>query len=524
LDDIIIFAKSFDEHLSRLSEIFERIRLAKLKLKPSKCSLLQKKVSFLGHIISKDGIEVQPDKVETVKTWPRHKTIHDVRSFLGLCGYYRRFIERFSDIAAPLYGLTQKGVRFHWTMEHEQAFGTLKEKLTEAPILGTPEPEGEYILDTDASLTGVGAVLSQVQNGQERVLGYASRTLQPPEQKYCTTRRELLAVVYGLKQYRQYVLGRPFTIRTDHSALTWLKRTPEPMPQLARWLTYIEQYDYRVIHRPGTKHGNADALSRRPDEPCGQCKLSTDEFEPCDSETELKRPLCVRTISVEDRVDPLVRENLAKEQQEDPEIGPIVKLRLSSEDQPPIEQMLAESEITKIYWSQWNQLVVKDGLVHRVWTGKHGKPDQLQLLAPKKHRTEGMKQCHTGMTGGHMGTRKTLDQVQRRFYWLTWKGDTARYCRQCVECCTYHRGKIPRTAPLQPIIPGAPWERLCIDTTGPHPKSDRGHVYILTCTDPFTKWTEAFPLRNKEAETIAKVLVEQVITRFGTPIAVLSDN
>jgi len=152
---------------------------------------------------------------------------------------------------------------FVWKAEHQKAFETMKDKLTTAPVLAMPSNNGQYILDTDASDMGLGAVLSQIQNGEEYVIAYASRTLSKPEHNYETTRKELLAVVFGLKQFRQYLLGKPFTIRMDHSALGWLRRTPEPLPQLARWLTFIEQFDYTILHEAGKKHGNADSLSRR---------------------------------------------------------------------------------------------------------------------------------------------------------------------------------------------------------------------------------------------------------------------
>ena len=264
IDDIIIFSNTFEEQLRRLGAVLQRLRRAKLKLKPSKCKLLQRKVEFLGHTISAAGVEMQTSKIDAVVNWPRPRDTHQLRSFMGLCGYYRRFIAGFADTAAPLHALTGKGVHFCWGPEQETAFVALKEKLTTAPVLGMPENAGQYILDTDASDVGLGAVLSQVQDGEERVIAYASRTLQKPERNYETTKRELLAVVYGLKQFRQYLLGRPIIIRVDHAALGWLKRTAEPLPQLARWLTFIECFDYQIVHRAGKKHGNADTMSRRP--------------------------------------------------------------------------------------------------------------------------------------------------------------------------------------------------------------------------------------------------------------------
>jgi len=246
-------------------EVFTRLQAANLKLHASKCCLFQRRVAFLGHLLSENGIEVQDDKVDAVRDWPTPCNLTELGSFLGLCSYYRRFIERFADVAAPLHKLHRKNVAFEWTEEQDDAFNRLKQMLTSAPVLGMPTDNGAFYLDCDASDIGLGAVLSQNQNGSEVVIAYASRILTKAERNYDVTRRELLAIVFGLKTFKQYVLGRQFVIRTDHAALQWLRKTPEPMGQLARWLTFIEQFDFEVIFRAGAKHGNADGLSRRPD-------------------------------------------------------------------------------------------------------------------------------------------------------------------------------------------------------------------------------------------------------------------
>jgi hypothetical protein len=264
LDDIILFSHSIPEHLVRLRMLLERLRRANLKLKPSKCHLLRRRVNFVGHVISAGNIATETEKVEQVSAWPRPKDVTEVRSFVGLVSYYRRFIKDFATVAAPLHALTAKNARFHWKEECEAAFEELKLRLVTSPVLAMPADEGEYRLDTDASNLAIGAVLSQVQDGEERVIAYASRMLSTPERNYCVTRKELLAVVHFTKQFRPYLLGREFLIRTDHSALRWLKLTPEPIGQQARWLERLEEFNFRIEHRPGRKHGNADALSRRP--------------------------------------------------------------------------------------------------------------------------------------------------------------------------------------------------------------------------------------------------------------------
>jgi len=192
-------------------------------------------------------------------------------AFLGLVGYYRQYLPDFAEIAQPLNRLTAKGVAWQWSPVEQRAFDCLKGCLLEAPILAYPDPALEYILDTDASDQNVGAVLSQVQEGREVVVAYYSKSLSPTERNYCTTRKELLAVIKSVKHFRPYLYGRRFRLRTYHASLIWLCKRAEPSNQVARWLEILAEFSYRMEHRPGKKHGNADGLSRRPDGGCKQC-------------------------------------------------------------------------------------------------------------------------------------------------------------------------------------------------------------------------------------------------------------
>jgi RNase H-like domain found in reverse transcriptase/Reverse transcriptase (RNA-dependent DNA polymerase) len=203
LDDVIIMSETFDEGLVRLKAVFDRLRAANLKLKPSKCRLLQREVVFLGHLVSSEGIAPDPSKVEAVTNWPRPVNLREVRAFVGLANYYRNFVKGFAEIARPLHELTKKNCRFEWTDRQEEAFVTLKRKLTEAPVLAAPRDEGLFILDSDGSDLAVGAVLQQQQDNALKVIAYASRSLSDAERNYCTTRKELLAVIFGLKQFRR---------------------------------------------------------------------------------------------------------------------------------------------------------------------------------------------------------------------------------------------------------------------------------------------------------------------------------
>ena len=263
LDDVIIFSKNFDDHLRRMEEVFGRLREAGLKLKPQKCRFLQKEVTYLGHVVSENGVSTDPSKVSKILDWPIPRNVSELRSFLGLASYYRRFIKDFAKTAVQLHRLTEKNKPFVWSESCLEAFNELKRELTNHPILAYPDFNKKFILDTDASDYGIGGVLSQVEGNEERVIGYASRSLTKPESRYSTTRKELLAIVAFIQHFRHYLYGKSFIIRADHNALKWLKSFKEPQGQVARWIELLAEFNFVVEHRPGTKHGNADALSRR---------------------------------------------------------------------------------------------------------------------------------------------------------------------------------------------------------------------------------------------------------------------
>jgi len=275
IDDVLVYSRTVSQHLDHLAAVLQRLRNAKLKLKPSKCHFFQRRLKFLGHVVSSDGIETDPEKIQKITTCPAPRDLHELRGVLGLFSYYRRFVPQFSEIAKPLIKLTEKNQGFHWGDAQDEAFKHLKQLLSEAPILVHPRKEGLFILDTDASDEGVGAVLSQVQDGEERVISYGSKALSKCERNYCITRRELLAVVQFTEQFKHFLLGRKFLVRTDNSAVRyWTKihsNSYEPLGQVARWLVKLSAFNFDIKHRPGRQHSNADSLSRRPWLCCAQC-------------------------------------------------------------------------------------------------------------------------------------------------------------------------------------------------------------------------------------------------------------
>ena len=264
LDDVIIFSPSFEEHLQHLRLVFQRFRDANIKLKPSKCHFAHTEVNYLGHVVSWEGVRPDPEKIKAVQEFPIPKTPLDVRAFLGLSGYYRKFVRDFSRIAAPLHELTKKNAKFVWTDTCHASFLQLKEALISAPILAFPDFHLPFHLYVDASNDAIGMVLGQIHDNKEIVIAYAGRKLSAPEQHYSATEREALAVVAGIKHFQPYLYGRAFTVHTDHNALRWLMNVKDPTGRLARWSLYLQQYDFDIQHRAGRNNANADALSCRP--------------------------------------------------------------------------------------------------------------------------------------------------------------------------------------------------------------------------------------------------------------------
>jgi hypothetical protein len=274
LHDVVIFSKTFDEHMERLTRVFDRISTAGLKLKPEKCQLLQTEVTFLGHVVSGEGVRPHPSNILKIKEWPPPQTVTQIRQFLGMASYYRRFVKDFSQIVRPMVQLTKKGADFIWSEACTASFEEVKNILTTAPVMAYPRDEGGYILDTDACDVSIGAALSQIQDGQEKVIAYGSRKLNKAETNYCVTDKELLALRHFVEYYPQYLPS------------TSLK---EPKGRIARWLEILSAFEFSIQHRPGSKHGNADGMSRCPSPEeclcsdvdsleylkCGPCKKCT---------------------------------------------------------------------------------------------------------------------------------------------------------------------------------------------------------------------------------------------------------
>lgn len=264
LDDIVIYAKSLKEHKLKYNHLIERLREANLKLQPEKCIFLSREVTYLGHVLSDEGIKPDPKKLLAVKEFPTPQNVKNIRQFLGLSGYYRRFIDKFAVIAQPLTKLLKKDIEFNWQEPQQKAFDLLKQKLCEEPLLKFPNFNEPFILTTDASGFAIGGILSQGDLGKDQPIAYVSKKLSTTEQKYSTYEKEAFAIVYCIHHFRPYLYGRKFTIVTDHRPLIWIKSARDPTSRLARWRLKIEEYNYTIVYREGRSNTAADALSRNP--------------------------------------------------------------------------------------------------------------------------------------------------------------------------------------------------------------------------------------------------------------------
>ena len=495
LDDILIFSRTFTEHISHLTQVFDRLHKANLRLKPRKCRFGQSTVNYLGHVVSEKGIAVDPKKMEAVQNFPCPKNLKTLKSFLGLASYYRRFVPNFSKVAGPLYSLTKKNSIFTWTSTCQEVFEKLKHLLTNTPVLAFPDFTEGFLLETDASSCGLGAVLSQKINGVTHPISYASRTLQPHESNYGATELEALGVVWAVKHFRPYLYGHHCDVFTDHSALTSLLNTPQPSGKLARWGLALQDLDLKIQHRAGKENQNADCLSRHPTEGLQNCTrpsqlVAATEVSTLDSETE---PPKLRDVQQQDAS--LIEIFNYKEKGE-----------LPLDDHRARELVIAQSQYE----------IVEDVLYHV-------EPDKtLRLVLPETSRRRVFDEVHGGRFGGHLRDAKIHGELSRHYWWPTMRADIRRWCKECIICASRRVGHMVKP-PLTPIPVSGPFDRVGVDVIQ-FPKSYDGNQYAIVFMDYLTKWPEVYPVPDQTAHTIARTLVEGIISRHGVPTELLSDR
>ena len=581
LDDIIILGKSFADHLLNLRLVFERFRSFNLKLKPKKCVFFRKEVPFLGKIVTEKGIQIAPKKIEAVREWPIPKTKSELSTFMGFASYHRNHIAHFAEITACLSAMTGARVEFKWTEEHQKAFEALKQALTTAPCLAYPKPDEVFILDTDASDVSIGAVLSQIQDGEEVVISYASNILIKEQRRWCTTRKELLAIVKFARYFRHYLLGRRFLIRTDHNCLVWLMSFKNPEGQLARWLEELAQYDFEILHRKGKLHSNADGVSRIPTEesvcdcfnagmnleslPCYPCKFcakaqaqwgkflqDVDDVIPLawkssgvavrlaasasnvedSQETQDLTDSMMDSPAPENIDDTLLPaasnwlaqytfEELSSFQKDDRELSTIIRW-LNDKVVPSSHELHLQSPAIKHLWMCRAQLQFRHGVLFYHWDNRLDK--KLVFMVPKSKQEEVLEFCHDMITAGHLGEHKTLCRVKGGFLWYGMSKDVKLYVSTCRVCSMSKKSSRTSRAGMKIHHAGYPMERVHIDLLGPFVESNGGNKYILVMIDQFSKWIECAAIPDQQAETVAQQFLNHFVVTFGCPLEIHSDQ
>ncbi|UYV72292.1 K02A2.6-like [Cordylochernes scorpioides] len=474
LDDIIVYATSFKEHIERLGKVLRCIQQAGLCINHEKCRFGSREIKVLGHLVTESGIRPDPDKIKAITNFPTPKTTTEVRSFMGLCSYYRRFVKDFANKAKPLHDLLRNNVKFLWSNEQEQSFQILKSALTTDPVLGHFKEDAETLVHTDASGYGVGAVLTQLVEGKEKPIAYASRTLNAAERNYITTERECLAVVWAIYKFRPYLFGKHFTVVSDHHSLCWLANVKDPSGRLARWALRLQEFDISIVYKNGKRHQDADCLSRSP-----------------------------LPQSNEDNI---------------PELSSITDIRKEQRSDVQTKKIIQEIDSK----SESGYKII-DGILYRKNYDPMGKP--WLLVVPKQMRIDILREAHDAPMAGHLGFAKTYDRVRRKYFWPGLHRSVRQYVAHCREC-QRRKGSTERPpGQLVPIPPvPRPFQKIGIDLLGRFPTSNDGNKWTVVATDYLTRYAMTKAIPNGSSEEVGKFIVEDVILKHGAPRELISDR
>lgn len=467
-DDIVCASNgSFENHLQLLERVYQRLAEANLTINMSKSKFCRKELKYLGYVVDKHGLHTDPGKVEVILNYPTPKSPKEVKRFIGMAGWYRRFIHNFSDISRPLCKLTRKDVEFKWTEETEEAFNKLKTSLISAPILKCPDFNLPFSIHSDASSFAIGAVLTQTHDNVEHPIAYCSRILNKHEVNYTTTERELLAVLYALEQFRMYVEGQKCNIITDHASLQWFYKLKNPTGRLARWSIRLSQFDFNIMHRKGKDNVLPDALSRIKIEAINISNDLTDKW---------------------------------------------------------YQGMLTNCEKHPQKFPNYS---VKDGKLFRYSKNKYNLTSNFswKQVVPKDNVGSLLNKYHDTPTGAHNGIFKTHKRLALYYFWKNMYKDVVTYVKSCQICKEYKPVNTSRPGLMgDPKQVTFPFESICCDLLGPFPTSTKRNTNLLVCSDYFSKYVMLFPIRNATGTAIAKILEEKVFLVNGVPKFVHVDN
>ncbi|CAI7787037.1 unnamed protein product [Closterium sp. NIES-54] len=465
LDDILIYSRDMKQHIEHLRRVFEILRRDKFYVKLSKSELALKKVQFLGHMVSAQGVHVDPKKIEAVRTLKTPKNVKELQQFLGFANYYNRFVPQYAKIATPLTNLLKKNTPFKWEDVHQQAMEQLKTALTSAPILILPDPEKDYVIEADASDQAIGAVLMQDQGKGLQPIAYLSKKLPGAELNYPIHDKEALAIITAFKTWRCYLEGRKTTVYTYHCSLKYLKTQPTLSRRQVRWIDFLEtHFDYDIVYKPGHKN-KADALSR---------------------------PGHVAAIQIEG-MNPLLKGLFTHGYTIDPEIPLVEKKKLL----------------------QWDHDVALRKGSTKIWVPNY--PPLRQLL---------LGEFHDVLYVGHFGSNKTLAGIAKVYYWPHMANDVQKFVTSCDTCQRMKSSKHKKAGLLQPLlVPEQPWQVDSLDFITGLPPTNAGHDAILVVIDKFSKMGHFIPTHTTaRTEETAQLFLKHIISQHGIPTTLISDR
>lgn len=467
-DDILIYSRTYEEHVINISLVFELLDRDQWKIKLSKCSFAQRQIHYLGHVISELGVGTDPEKVAAIADWPVPSNVKELRSFLGLAGYYWKFVKNFGVISKPLTDLLKKHSVFVWTQEHDKSFTALKSTLTHSPVLAMPDFSNEFAIETDASALCVGAVL--LQNGHP--LAFISKALGPKSRGLSTYEKEYMAILLAVQQWRPYLQHGEFVIFTDQRSLSMLSEQRLHTTWQQKVFTKLLGLQYRIVYKKGSENRVADALSRKPVYEASCAAISS-----CSPQW--------------------IHEVINSYQNDESSLSMVARLSIDPQAVP--------------------QFTLRDGVLrynNRIWIGSNPSLQHKLLQA-----------CHSSALGGHSGAPVTYMRIKQLFAWKGMKSAVQGFVQSCIVCQQAKPDKSKLPSKLQPLpVPEGAWQVISMDFVEGLLHS--GHANCtLVVVDLFTKYAHCLPLRHPfTANGVAKLFLDQVYRLHGMPLSIISDR